>query len=91
MPRYIIQISLTDDVAGAVKVKNLKMRWDELVSQGQKVGCYVNGRKSWIIFKFKRLLEFNKNVFNGTGIKFTTEGKRHLGFSHFVKNVSVIK
>ena len=35
--------------------------------------------KSWIILKSKALLEFTENVFNGTGIRITTEGKRHFG------------
>ena len=35
--------------------------------------------KSWITLMSEALLELTKNVFTGTGIKITTEGKRLLG------------
>ena len=41
----------------------------------------MNGSKTWIIVKNEEALEEAKRVFAGTGVKFTSEGKRHLGAS----------
>ena len=39
----------------------------------------MNESKSWIILKNEEKLSKAKSVFDGSGIKFTTSGKRHLG------------
>jgi hypothetical protein len=73
------QVSLADDITGAGTIYNLKEWWDTIVVEGQKFGYYVNESKSWLILKDETLLNTAKNVFCNSAIKFTTEGKRHLG------------
>ena len=72
-------VCLADDVTGAGSLKDLRNWWDTIISQGSKIGYYVNETKSWLIIKNELQLDEAKRIFNTTGIKFTTEGKRHLG------------
>ena len=58
---------------------SLKKWWDIIISEGQKLGYYVNESKSWLIIKDKTKLETAKQIFGDSNIKFTCEGKRHLG------------
>ena len=39
----------------------------------------MNQSKSWLIIKDEKLLQKAKDIFAGTEVQFTTEGKRHLG------------
>ena len=73
------QVWLADDATGAGTLTNLKKWWDTIVSEGTKVGYYVNEPKSWLILKDANALEQATEIFEGTGIQITTEGKRHLG------------
>ena len=43
------------------------------------IGYYVNESKSWLILKDPNRLNEAKQLFRDTTLKFTTEGKRHLG------------
>ena len=58
---------------------SLKKWWDIIISEGQKLGYYVNESKSWLIIKDRIKLETAKQIFDVINIKFTCEGKRHLG------------
>ena len=53
--------------------------WYIIISEGQKIGYYVNESKSWLILKDSSQLEIAKQFFQNSNIKFTCEGKRHLG------------
>ena len=75
----IKQVWLADDATGAGKLVKLKAWWDIITKEGSKYGYFVNESKSWLILKDPGLLQFAKELFAGTGIKITTEGKRHLG------------
>ena len=53
--------------------------WDIIISEGQKIGYYVNESKSWLILKDSSQPETAKQFFQNSNIRFTCEGKRHLG------------
>ena len=73
------QVWLADDTTGAGTVNDL-LQWGNLViSEGRKYGYHVNESKSWLIAKDDRLLELAKDKFCGSSVKYTTDGKRHLG------------
>ena len=73
------QVWLADDASGAGTLLSLKKWWDIIISEGQKLGYYVNESKSWLIIKDRTKLETAKQIFGDSNIKFTCEGKRHLG------------
>ena len=77
----VCNVCLADDITGAGSLVNLKNWWDTIISKGSNIGYYVNESKSWLIVKDELKLDEAKRLFNMTGIKFTTEGKRHLGAS----------
>ena len=74
-----IQVWLADDAAGASSLVNLKAWWDTIITEGPKLGYYVNESKSWLIIKDASQLDYTKKLFYDPAIKYTTEGKRHLG------------
>ena len=76
--QFVKQVWLADDATSARKIKDLKEWWDIIRKEGEKIGYYVNTSKSWIIIKDVTKLEDAKEQF-GNSIKFTTDGKRHLG------------
>ena len=73
------QVWLGDDATGAGTIAHLRTWWDTIISQGTKIGYHVNESKSWIIVKNEENMDAAKEMFMGTNIKFTTEGKRQLG------------
>ena len=75
------QVWLADDGTGGGKIISLRAWWDLIIDEGKKCGYYVNEPKSWIIVKSEAGLETAKAVFSDTAIKYTCEGKRHLGAS----------
>ena len=50
----------------------------EMLSSGPSYGCFVNPGKTWLIVKPQHERDA-KELFSGTGIGITSEGKRHLG------------
>ena len=72
-------VCLADDITGAGTLVNLKKWWSTIISEGSKFGYYVNEDKSWLIVKNKNLLNEAQQTLSTSDIKFTTEGKRHLG------------
>ena len=75
----IYQVALADDITGAGTLKDLKDWWDTIISEGKKLGYFVNEGKSWLILKKSSQLDDAINLFKDTSIKITTDGKRHLG------------
>ena len=75
----IKQVWLADDATGAGKLAALRRWWTVVIEVGKKFGYYVNESKSWLILKDDDLLDEAMRLFDGTGIKITTAGKRHLG------------
>ena len=73
------QIWLADDATGAGNLAALRLWWDTIIHEGKKIGYHVNASKSWLIIKDPTKLEVKKEEFNGTDIKVTIDGKRHLG------------
>ena len=72
-------VCLADDITGAGTLVNLKKGWPTIISEGSKFGCYVNKDKSWLIVRNKNLLNDAQQIFSNSVIKFTSEGRRHLG------------
>ena len=75
----VSQVWLADDATGAGKISALKSWFDLIRSEGAKYGYHVNQDKTWMILKNRDLFEEAREVFKDTSIKFTLEGKRHLG------------
>ena len=70
---------LADDATGVGRLVDLRKWWDVIINVGKKIGYYVNESKSWLIVRDPNELEYAKNIFSDTAIKYTIEGKRHLG------------
>ena len=75
----IKQVWLADDATGAGKLQELKGWWEILIKNGRKLGYFVNECKSWLNIKNPESLQEAKNIFKDSQIKFTVDGKRHLG------------
>ena len=67
-----------DDITATGKLRSLRRWWDKLCEIGPKFGYHPNPGKTWIITR-DDLLPLAKEIFNGTGVKITSEGQRHLG------------
>ena len=67
-----------DDAIGAGSLENIRKWWDELLTAGPALGYYPNAKKCWFVVKPEKL-DDAKDVFAGTGISITTEGRKHLG------------
>ena len=64
---------------GAASLINLKVWWETIILEGPKFGYHVNESKSWLIIKDNNKLDYAKELFGDTAIRYTTEKKRHLG------------
>jgi len=73
------QCWLADDAAAAGTLESLKRWWEHIVHRGESYGYKVNESKTFLILKSQELLDRAKHIFGDTKIKFTLEGKRHLG------------
>ena len=58
--------------------KQVKQWWDELREAGPPLGYYPNSKKCWLVVKPEKEGRA-KEMFAGTGINITTEGRKHLG------------
>ena len=72
------QVWYADDATASGQLTNIRNWWDQLTTDGPSFGYHVNNEKSWLIVKEEHL-EQAERTFEGTGIKITSEGKRHLG------------
>ena len=77
--KVVKEVWLADDATSGGKLGPLKQWWDIVIEEGAKFGYHVNESKSWIILKDESKLEQAQRLFSNSAIKFTTEGKRHLG------------
>ena len=67
-----------DDATGAGALRDIRKWWDELLAAGPALGYYPNAKKCWLVVKPEKLKEAY-DVFAGTGINITEEGRKHLG------------
>ena len=71
-------VAFADDLTGAGKLASLKLWWDHLRLNGLNYGYYPKSSKSYLIVK-EKILNQAKAIFEGSNIKITTSGARHLG------------
>ena len=74
----IKQVAFADDLNGTGKIESLKLWWDKVVSLGPKIGYFAKPSKSWLIVK-PQYLELALEIFHDSGLKITSQGRRHLG------------
>ena len=67
-----------DDATGAGALRDIRKWWDELLAAGPALGFYPNAKKCWLLEKPAKLKEAD-DLFVGTGINITTEGRKHHG------------
>ncbi len=67
-----------DDATAGGSLKNFKAWWDKISELGPGFGYHPNAVKTWLVTKESHL-ERATELFNGTGISITAEGRRHLG------------
>ena len=48
------------------------------MAKGPRYGYFPNGMKTWLVVK-SDLYETAADIFAGTGVQITTQGRRHLG------------
>ena len=72
-----VSAGYADDLTAAGMVRGLKIWWDKLSELGPGFGYFPEATKSWIIVK-EQYEDLAREVFGGTGVKITNEGKRHL-------------
>ena len=72
------QVWYADDATGAGTCSELRAWWDSLLKQGQCFGYQPNECKTHLIVK-EEFLDKAKEVFSGTKVNITVQGKRHLG------------
>jgi hypothetical protein len=72
------QVWFADDATAGGGLTGLRRWWDRIIERGPAYGYYPNPSKTCLVVK-KESAEMAKEVFKGTGISITEEGKRHLG------------
>ena len=78
-PRSCSQCWYADDSSAVGKLGQIRVWWDELCTIGPKYGYYPKSSKTVLIIKDAKMFSQAKKIFNGSGIKLTVEGERHLG------------
>ena len=72
------QLAYADDIGGGSKLRKLREWWDKIVENGPSLGYYPKASKSWLVVKEDKFQEAAE-LFKGTGIQITTEGRKYLG------------
>lgn len=72
------QVWFADDATAGGYPTGLRKWWDLIVERQPAYGYYPNPAKTCLVVK-EECAEMAKEVFQGTGISITEEGKRHLG------------
>ena len=72
------QVWFADDATAGGSLQGLRRWWDRLVNRGPAYGYHPNPAKTCLVVNEEKM-EMAKEVFQGTGISVTEEGKRHLG------------
>ena len=67
-----------DDLTTGGRIIGIKHWWDQLCRLGPKFGYFPEASKSWLIIK-PGLESKAPEIFDGSGVKITSDGKRHLG------------
>ena len=71
-------VAFADDLGGAGELLELRRWWDNIVSRGPKLGYNPNTSTSWLVVK-PQAEEKAREIFGGTSIDITTEGRKYLG------------
>ena len=74
------QAWFADDATAGGSLTGLKRWWDRIAERGPAYGYHPNPTKTSLVVKEENV-ETAKEVFQGTGISITGDGKRHLGAS----------
>ena len=72
------QVWYADDSAAGSSLERLRRWWDLLKEVGPLYGYFLNGAKTHVLAKPEHT-EAAKEIFKGTGITVSSEGKRYLG------------
>ena len=72
------QVWYADDSAAGSSIDRLKAWWDRLEEIGPLYGYFPKSSKTGILVK-QEVAETAKEVFQGTGVKISTEGSKYLG------------
>ena len=72
------QLWFADDATAGGRLHPLRTWWDKLADVGPAYGYHVNNSKTWLVVKAEHLSEAER-IFDGTGVRVTCTGKRHLG------------
>ena len=73
------QVWYADDSAAAGKLVSVLVWWNELVEKGPYLGYYPEPTKSHLIVKNEDVYQRATQLFHGSGIKITLEGRPYLG------------
>ena len=74
-----IQTWYADDSAACGKLSKIKEWWDKLCTIGPSYGYHPNPSKTVLIVKDTSQLQEATALFEGSGVKITDQGERHLG------------
>ena len=70
------QVWFADDATGVGTLVNLKQWWSSISTIGPLFGYHPNAAKTCLVVRNEQE-EAAKEIFDGTGINITTEGKKH--------------
>ena len=73
------QMWYADDATAIGKLRGMKDWWDTLCEMGPGYGYYPKPSKTVLIIKSPQLKKAAQDTFQGTGIKISCDGERHLG------------
>ena len=77
-PEKTKHVAYADDLGGGSKLSKLRDWWDRCEEHGPAMGYYPKASKSWLVVKEEEK-ENAEEMFRGTNIKITTEGRKYLG------------
>ena len=79
LPETAIQVWYADDATALGTISHLRECWDAISEKGKKFGYFANPMKIWLVTQNPSLTEAAKQVFYGTDINITSDGRCHLG------------
>ena len=88
--RSVKHVSFADDLTDAGKLDEIKIWWDNLMTDGPKHGYYPKPSKSFLIVK-QYYKEYGERIFAGSNINITTEGARNFFHVFIFKNQNFVK
>ena len=75
----VAQVWFADDSQSAGLLVELKKWWDHLCEIGPKYGYFPKASKTHLVVKNQEMHAIATELFDGSGIKITCEGKRQMG------------